>query len=182
MIASQNPTASYVAGYYAWRVRGRFVRKGEQGILILAPIVRAKNSMIEPNDKDESSTPVGFRAAYMFDISQTDGKKIPEIGIVTGNPTEQRERLIKLIAEQDIALEYSQDIAPARGRSSGGKITMLPGQSAAADFATLVHELAHLCGAGIYVAQWPDKRGFQAFLNSTGHIICGRSGSQSSRG
>jgi antirestriction protein ArdC len=143
MIASQNPTASYVAGYHAWRTLGRFVRKGEQGILILAPIVRAKPSTVELSGKDESSMPVGFRAVYVFDISQTDGKEIPQIGTVTGNPIKHRERLIDLIAEQGIAIEYSRDIAPARGRSSGGKITVLPGQSVAADFATLVHELAH---------------------------------------
>jgi len=42
-----------------------------------------------------------------------------------------------------IALEYSQDIAPARGISAGGKITLLPGQSPAEEFSTLAHEVAH---------------------------------------
>jgi hypothetical protein len=143
LIATQNPTASYVAGYNAWRTLGRFVKKGEQGILILAPIVRGKNSNTKQVETDESSTPVGFRAAYVFDISQTDGKELPQLNGVNGNPSEYRERLGKLVAEQGIVLEYSGDIAPARGRSSGGKITLLPGQSAAEDFATLAHELAH---------------------------------------
>ena len=49
----------------------------------------------------------------------------------------------KFVAEQGIALEYSEDIAPARGTSAGGKITLLPGQSPAEEFATLAHELAH---------------------------------------
>jgi hypothetical protein len=40
-------------------------------------------------------------------------------------------------------LGYSQDIAPGRGTLAGGKITLLPGQSPAGEFATLVHELAH---------------------------------------
>jgi hypothetical protein len=143
LIATQNPVASYVAGYNAWRTLGRFVKKGEQGILILAPIVRAKNSSTEQTETDESSTPVGFRAAYVFDISQTDGKELPTLNSVNGNPSEYRERLGKLVTDQGIVLEYSEDIAPARGRSSGGKITLLPGLSAAEDFATLAHELAH---------------------------------------
>jgi hypothetical protein len=53
------------------------------------------------------------------------------------------ERLGKFVTELGIALEYSQDIAPARGASAGGKITLLPGQSPAEEFATIAHELAH---------------------------------------
>jgi len=143
LIASQKPTATHVAGFHAWRTLGRFVKKGEQGIMILAPIVRAKNSSTEQNEPDESSTPLGFRAAYVFDISQTDGQELPELGSVDGDPCQYRERLGQFVAEQGIALEYSQDIAPARGTSAGGKITLLPGQSPAEEFATLAHELAH---------------------------------------
>jgi len=50
---------------------------------------------------------------------------------------------VTFIAERGIALEYSEEIAPARGMSEGGKITLLPGQSPAEEFATLAHELAH---------------------------------------
>ena len=41
LIASQNPAATHVAGFHTWHKLGRFVKKGEKGILILAPIVRA---------------------------------------------------------------------------------------------------------------------------------------------
>lgn len=143
LIASQKPTATHVAGVHAWHKLGRFVKKGEKGILILAPIVRRKNENGEQNETDKSSTAVGFRAAYVFDISQTDGQELPEIGNVNGDPQEYRERLAKFVTEQSIALEYSQNIAPARGTSAGGKITLLPGQSPAEEFATLTHELAH---------------------------------------
>jgi hypothetical protein len=68
---------------------------------------------------------------------------LPEIGSVNGDPREYRERLARFVAEQGIALEYSEDIAPARGLSEGGKITLLPGQSPADEFATLSHEVAH---------------------------------------
>jgi len=143
LIASQKPSATHVAGFHAWHKLGRIVKKGEKGILILAPIVRRKNESAEQNETDESSTAVGFRAAYVFDISQTDGQELPEIGSVNGDPRDYHERLEKFVAEQSIALEYSDEIAPARGTSAGGKITLLPGQSPAEEFATLAHEMAH---------------------------------------
>src|SRR6266513_2878148 len=143
LIASQKPTATHVAGFHTWHKLGRFVKKGEKGILILAPIVRAKCQNVEQTETDESSTAVGFRAAYVFDISQTDGQELPEIGNVNGDPREYRDRLGKFVTEQGIVLEYSQDIAPARGTSAGGKITLLPDQAPAEDFSTLAHEVAH---------------------------------------
>src|SRR6202795_4064333 len=143
LIASQNPLPSHVAGFNACNKLGRFVKKGEKGIMILAPIVRRKNESAKQDETDESSTAVGFRAAYVFDITKTDGKELPTIGSVNGDPREYRERLAKCVAEQGIALDYSQDIAPARGTSAGGKITLLPGQSPAEELATLAHELAH---------------------------------------
>jgi antirestriction protein ArdC len=143
LIASQKPAATHVAGFHTWHKLGRFVKKGEKGILILAPIVRPKNQTNQQTETDESSTAVGFRAAYVFDITQTDGQELPEIGNVNGDPREYHKRLGNFVTEQGIVLEYSQDIAPARGTSAGGKITLLPGQSAAEEFATLAHELAH---------------------------------------
>ncbi len=160
LIASQKPTATHVAGFHAWHKLGRFVKKGEKGILILVPIVRRKNESREQNETDESSTAVGFRAAYVFDVSQTDGQPLPEIGSVNGDPREYRERLANFVADQGIALEYSEDIAPALGTSAGGKITLLPGQAPAEEFATLVHELAHfmwrrnLCGVAFKQAMF----------------------------
>lgn len=143
LIASQKPTATHVAGFQAWHKLGRFVKKGEKGILILAPIIRKKAENNGETEPDESSTAVGFRAAYVFDVTQTDGQPLPEIGSVNGDPREYRARLSKFVAEQGISLEYSEDIAPSRGTSAGGKITLLPGLSPAEEFATLAHETAH---------------------------------------
>jgi antirestriction protein ArdC len=143
LIASQKPKATHVAGFQAWHKLGRFVKKGEKGILILAPIIRKKAANNSQIEADESSIAVGFRAAYVFDISQTDGQPLPEIGSVNGDPREHRERLATFIAEQGIALEYSERIAPARGISAGAKIILLPGQAPSEEFATLAHELAH---------------------------------------
>jgi hypothetical protein len=62
-----------------------------------------------------------------------------------------RDRLLSFLAAQNIALEYKESIAPALGASYGGKIVLLPGQSTAEEFSTLVHELSHLCCVGSYV-------------------------------
>jgi hypothetical protein len=51
--------------------------------------------------------------------------------------------LIAFLDSQNIALEYTKNIAPALGVSYGGKIAILPGQSPAEDLVCLVHELGH---------------------------------------
>jgi hypothetical protein len=63
-----------------------------------------------------------------------------------------RERLVKFVENHKITLNYSERIAPAKGLSFGGRITLLSGMQPAEEFSTLVHEIAHLCGAAIYVA------------------------------
>lgn len=142
LIALQKSNASYVAGFRTWNELGRFVRKGEKGIMILAPIVRRKPKDEETAD-EVSRTIAGFRAAYVFDISQTDGTDLPQIGVVQGEPHDCTDRLRQFAAAQNIVVEYSNEIAPARGTSLGGRIALLPGQSAAEEFSTLAHELAH---------------------------------------
>jgi hypothetical protein len=62
---------------------------------------------------------------------------------VKGDVGEYRERLIDFILAQGIELEFKESIAPALGMSFGGKIAILPGQSAAVEFSTLVHEASH---------------------------------------
>jgi antirestriction protein ArdC len=92
LVASQKSNATYVAGFHAWHKLGCFVKKGEKGIMILAPIIRKKTENNGEAQPDESSVAVAFRAAYVFDISQTDGQPLPEIGSVNGDPREYRER------------------------------------------------------------------------------------------
>jgi hypothetical protein len=143
LIASQKPTATHVAGFHTWHKLGRFVKKGEKGLLILAPIIRKKATNAHDVESDDSPSALGFRATYVFDVSQTEGQELPTIGRVNGDPRDYRERLARFAVEHGIALEYSRDIAPARGLSEGGKITLLPDQSPAEEFSTLAHEVAH---------------------------------------
>jgi hypothetical protein len=57
---------------------------------------------------------VGFRSAYVFDVSMTDGSPLPELEErVTGDVGVNRERLIDFILAQGIELEFKESIAPA---------------------------------------------------------------------
>lgn len=110
--------------------------------MILAPLVRKVESADECNPEKQARI-FGFRAVYVFDVSQTDGAALPTIGVAEGEPGEYLARLEQLVREQSITLEYSAEIAPAKGMSCGKKIILLPGMAPAEQFSTLVHELAH---------------------------------------
>ena len=146
-IARQRPDATRVAGMYAWNQLGRKVKKGERGIRILAPIVGVKRKKDEEAEKDitkqNTRVLVGFRNAYVFDVSQTEGAELPAMREMSGEVGENRARLIAFINKQNIELVFTENIAPALGTSYGGRIAILPGQSEAEEFSTLVHELAH---------------------------------------
>ena len=123
--------------------------KGQKGIRILAPMIGTrKKKDTEATSKDPAAvnTPVlvGFRAVYVFDVSQTEGAELPAFTERTkGDVGEYRERLIDFTIAQGIQLEFKESIAPALGMSYGGRIAILPGQEPAEEFSTLVHELAH---------------------------------------
>jgi hypothetical protein len=146
-IARQRPSASRVAGMYAWNQLGRRVKKGERGIRILAPIIGIKRKPDAEAEKDitkqNTTVLVGFRNAYVFDVEQTEGVDLPAMREVYGNVGENRDRLLSFIERQGIALVFTENISPALGMSYGGRIAILPGQSKAEEFSTLVHELAH---------------------------------------
>jgi antirestriction protein ArdC len=149
LIAMQRPDATHVAGFRAWLGFGRHVRKGEKGIAILAPIVTKRKAKEGQQQQEDSSTAepanrlVGFRSTYVFDIAQTDGQDLPEFATVKGNPVEHLQRLKALVGSHSITLDYDASIAPARGVSRGGRITLMPNLPAAEEFSTLVHELSH---------------------------------------
>jgi len=143
LIARQRPDARCVAGYQTWRKLGRFVRKGEKGIAIIAPLVRRKPEIESPETADQESIIRGFKLTHVFSEQQTEGEPLPEIGCVTGDPGYYLSRLEQFVRDNAIELRYSDEIAPARGMAEKGKITLLPDQTAAETFATLVHEVAH---------------------------------------
>jgi uncharacterized membrane protein len=144
-IARQRPTASRVAGMYAWNQLGRYVNKGEKGIAILAPVIgkRSKHVTTEPKEADKPLL-LGFRRVYVWAQEQTHGLPLPELEQVTGDAGVYLERMREFVASEGITLEYTEEIAPALGMAFGTTIRILPGQSEAEELTTLIHEAAHL--------------------------------------
>src|ERR1700691_5439036 len=150
LIARQKPDATNVAGLRAWNSLGRFVKRGEKGIFILAPMVGRRSTKDVATDEasedattDGHRTLYGFRAVYVFDVTQTEGKELPTLTEVNGDVSGYRERLFKFVEAQSVELSFSERIAPAKGLSYGGKITLLSGMQPAEEFSTLTHEIAH---------------------------------------
>jgi len=140
LIMTQRPEATFVAGYGRWRQLGRYVRRGERGIRIVAPVtVRAQNATAE--EADERIT--AFKQAVVFDVAQTDGRPLPEPSKAEGDPGHVMSRLKRCVTERGITLDYSNRIGPAQGMSLGGMILLRKDMDPAEEFSTLTHELAH---------------------------------------
>jgi DNA primase catalytic core len=84
LLLAQKPDARQVAGYGLWQQLGRQVNRGERGLLILAPVVRAvaadDSDAVALGERRTRKLPrvVGFRPTYVWDISQTNGPPLPE--------------------------------------------------------------------------------------------------------
>jgi len=145
LIAVQKPEATHVAGFHAWRKLGRFVRKGEHGIAILAPMVsrQDRDHQTPSRDENEASLIFGFKVAYVFDVSQTDGEALPEFANPIGEPGDWLEHLEYSIHAAGITLE--EDFLPggADGGSLPGRIIVRPDLPPNERFAVLAHEFAH---------------------------------------
>jgi len=131
------PHAAQVAGFHAWYKLNRFVRKGEHGIPILAPVLVKEKT----EDKEGKSFLCGFKVVYVFDISQTDGEPLPE-------PPDWKspeknallaERLIIFARERGITVTEKVLAGEIQGVSRGGSIDL----SNEAGTSTLIHELGH---------------------------------------
>jgi hypothetical protein len=160
LIAAQRPNATHLEGVRSWNELGRFVCPGEKGIFIFAPTVgftEKKQIETEQNGKKppkgkkaaESVTNppqqeahlLGFRGVWVFDIAQTGGEELNE----SRRAVDLSERLEKLLAfaeSQQIKIEYSDRIAPAKGTSYRGLIRLLPGMEPAEAFPVLMREIA----------------------------------------
>ena len=141
LIATQRPDATQVAGFHAWKRWGRWVKAGEHGISIVAPIVRKQRQDDEANEEQRRRV-VCFKGCRVFDVSQTDGKPLADFATVGGDPSEYLEQLKAFVASRGIGLTYTA-LSGALGLSAGGRIILRSGLTAAEEFSTLAHELAH---------------------------------------
>ncbi len=86
LIFAQRPDATCVMGYRAWNKAGYQVRKGEHGIAIYAPMLFA-NKRDTAADSDTDAAPrLGYRVAYVFDISQVDALPGTDAAALHGAP------------------------------------------------------------------------------------------------
>ncbi len=144
LIQLQRPDATHVAGFRAWQRLGRYVKKGEHGIAIMAPVVWRRNTQQDTGDEYKDDEVVStFKTAYVFDISQTEGKPLPEFAKAKGDPGSYLERLERFISDRGITLERSESLRMAEGVSIGGTILLKACLAPAEEFSVMVHELAH---------------------------------------
>jgi hypothetical protein len=143
LIYAQRPDASRVAGFQTWKALGRFVKKGECGIRIFAPIIR-KVEDANDNGVEQVVRPTGFKSIAVFDYAQTDGEPLPEID---SNAKEGGEELLPRLEAATVALGiqlvYKAIPGATEGLSKGGIIEIDETLSTAARCGVIVHEVSH---------------------------------------
>ncbi len=149
LILRQAPSATQVAGFHTWRRLGRFVRRGEHGIWILAPVTRRRGDKDTADDEQDATrrAVVGFRAVAVFDLSQTDGEPLPEIAtrLVGDDHADAFQRLVQVAT----AIGYAVSIEELPGERNGDttfdarRIRVRSDIALAQMVKTLCHELAH---------------------------------------
>lgn len=162
LIMMQRPNATRVAGFSTWKNLGRWVKKGERGIAILAPCFPPKEKRREAEegeDRDEEEivvSPAFFKVVHVFDLSQTEGKPLPEFEVpsLTGEANEELfTRIMELAATQRLEVGFesrpSQDPA-IKGIYWGKSIWVRPEESRAQQLKTLIHEMAHYYSEDVF--------------------------------
>lgn len=137
LIMLSKSDATNVAGFHTWKKMNRFVKKGEHGIPIYAPMIRKDD--LDANDSPKVLT--GFRIVYVFDISQTTGDPLPPAPDWK-SPEKNEELKNKLIAfatNNRIEVVFKDLHGETQGVSMGGLINI----DSSAGTKTLIHELAH---------------------------------------
>lgn len=149
LIAMQRPDATQVAGFRTWLRLRRHVRKGEKGIVIIAPV--ANRIRVEDENGDEhvmAGTARGFRAAYVFDIAQTDGEELPAVP-VERLEADAPEIVYTQLREVAASIGYTVEEDYLDGSRNGDcnfadhHIRVEVRNAPAQQVKTLTHELAH---------------------------------------
>ena len=137
LIMLTKPDATHVAGFQAWKKMGRYVKKGEHGIPIFAPMIHKE----DPDRDDSPKVLSGFRVVYVFDVSQTDGETLPPLPDWKSpeKNAELNEKLIRFAESKGITVTFKELPGETQGVSRGGAIEISPD----AGTKTLIHEIAH---------------------------------------
>lgn len=163
LILFQYPSASNVAGYNTWKQLGRQVKKGEKGIMILAPcnfrasLEREKIDPLtgqtlygpdgNPLTEKVKISPNRFKIAHVFDLSQTEGRELPQIGVseLTGDVEDYTGIYDRLVGISPLPVVQENFQRTAKGYTSftENRVVVKPGMSQVQTIKTLVHEIAH---------------------------------------
>ena len=158
----QKPDAQLCQSFAGWKQMGRYVKKGEKGISILAPapykIEREQTKLDEKGRPvfDADGEPVkekvevtirAFKVVKTFDLSQTDGKELPTIGPseLVGN-IEGYPKLLQALQEiSPVPVSFELIDGDAKGfyHLEDKKIVVQDGMSEVQTIKTLLHEMAH---------------------------------------
>ena len=163
LIHAQKPDATLVAGFSKWKNSfGRHVKKGEKGIQILAPTpykIKQEAQKLDPDTKlpllDENGEPVTeekevtipmFKVVSVFDVSQTDGRPLPQISsTLTGDVAEYEIFLEALRRTSPVPISF-QAMEPGMDgyfAPKKQKIFLREGMSQVQTICAAVHEIAH---------------------------------------
>ena len=163
LIHMQRPDATVVAGFNAWKKKfQRHVKKGEKGITILAPTPYKKKieeKKLDPVTKSpmldrdgnvimeekEVEIPL-FRPVKVFDVSQTEGKPLPQLGGVLTGDVQNYEIFMEALRRTS---PVPITIGPINGemdgffRPSTQSITVREGMSEVQTISVTIHEITH---------------------------------------
>lgn len=162
LIMMQKPDAQMCQSFTGWKEMGRFVKKGEKGIKILAPapytIQREQNKLDDRGNPmmDKDGEPImesveikvnAFKVVSTFDVSQTDGKELPSLGVdeLTGGVDGYGTFLeaLKEVCPVPITFENIEGGAKGFYSQTEKRIAIQEGMSEAQTVKTAIHEMAH---------------------------------------
>ena len=156
LIAMQKPDATLVAGYTSWQKSfRRHVKKGEKGISILAPTPYKKKVEVEKvdpatGDKTKEIQEIvvpAFKVVNVFDVSQTEGKELPSIGVneLTGDVSHFDKVLESLKRSCPVPIDFEEIRNGAKGyfQAAENRIAVQKNMSQVQTVKTLIHEIAH---------------------------------------
>lgn len=164
LILMQCPQASMVAGFNKWKKDfGRTVKKGEHGIQILAPVPYRKlveRDKLDPNTKKPVLGADGkperetvfvqqhsYKVAYVFDVSQTEGREIPTYGVdeLTGDVKNYEAMLQAVLSVSPVPVHFQEPNPEVRGcyKHKEQAIFINKDMSQIDTISILIHETAH---------------------------------------
>ena len=163
LIHSQRPDATLVAGFNKWKNSfGRHVKKGERGIQILAPTpykIKVEKEKLDPDTKlpmiDENGDPVTeekevsipmFKVVSVFDVSQTEGKPLPQLAYSLSGAVEHYEEFMEALKRTStvpIKVEHTEKNVDGFFDLTNQSITIQAGMSEMQTVCAVIHEIAH---------------------------------------